>query len=761
MLPRNNLPSQLTTFIGREKELSDVRELLASTRLLTLTGPGGTGKTRLALEVAVRSGDGYPGGVWLVELATLTDTQLLPQIVASSMGLREEPDQHIWMTVIEALRAQHTLIILDNCEHIAWHMSDFVMGILQACPYLTLLSTSQQPLGVEGESVWPVPPMRTPDARATTSPDELNKYESVRLFVERARKRRPDLVLTAKNAHAIAQLCQRLDGIPLAIELAAARANVLTVEQIVERLDERFRLLVSPNQATPTRHKTLEGMMDWSYGLLSEPERALLRGLSVFAGGATLDSVVAVAGGELDELSTIELLSGLVDKSLLTVEEDGGEARYRMLETIRVYANARAEQAGELLALRDRHLLRYVILAEGTEDALLTSHQPTWLARLDREHDNLRAALGWGTSVAQGITGETELPKGEVARLARRSVLSLRLAGALVWFWYFRGHLTEGRVWLEQALRESDRSKQTVDQAKALSALGALAYLQSDMEPARDRLEQSLEIWREINDLRGTAFALTFLGRTLSRLGDPAGRAYGEESVAIFREIGDQWGLALSLDFLGELAREESDDSVAGTMHDESLALYRELGHRWGVALELSHYAQVALQRGDYEAARGRLEESLSIQREVGDKWMLAWTLLNLGEVLSGQDDHAGARAMFEESLELFGQVGDSEGKRSAEGALERLQEFESAARVAPKADQSAVRGGSSQQDDLTQREVEVLRLLAQGLSDAQIAERLVLSIRTVQAHARSIYSKLGIASRSAATRYAMEHNLD
>lgn len=737
-----------------------MRELLTSTRLLTLTGPGGTGKTRLALEVAARSGDRYAGGVWLVELATLTDTQLLPQIVAASMGLREEPDQQLETTLIEALRAQHTLILLDNCEHIAGQMGDFVVDILQACPYLTLLSTSQHPLGVEGESVWAVPPMRTPDAKVATSPEELNKYESVRLFVERARKRRPDLTLTAKNAHAIVQLCRRLDGIPLAIELAAARANVLTVEQIVERLDERFRLLVSPNQTTPARHKTLEGMMDWSYGLLSEPEKALLRGQSVFAGGATLDSVVAVAGGELDELSTIDLLSGLVDKSLLTVEEDGGEARYRMLETIRVYALAKAEQADELTALRDRHLQRYVILAEGTEDALLTSHQPTWLARLDREHDNLRAALGWGTSTEHKAKDEVTLSRGEAARAARRSVLSLRLAGALVWFWYFRGHLTEGRVWLEHALKVSDRSKRTVDRAKALSALGALAYLQSDLKGAHQRLEESLEVWREIKDARGTAFALTFLGRTLSRLGDPAGRAYGEESVAIFREIGDQWGLALSLDFLGELAREESDDKVAGSMHDESLALYRELGHRWGVALELSHYAQVALQRGDYEAARGRLEESLSIQREVGDKWMLAWTLLNLGEVLSGQGDQAGARTMFAESLELFGQVGDSEGKRSAEGALERLQEMESAARVTPKAGQTAAKS-APQQDDLTQREVEVLRLLAQGLSDAQIAERLVLSIRTVQAHARSIYSKLGIASRSAATRYAMEHNLD
>ncbi len=763
MLPRNNLPSQLTTFIGRENELSDVRELLTSTRLLTLTGPGGTGKTRLALEVAAHTGESYAGGVWLIELGTLYDPQLLPQIVASSLGLREEPDQPILQTVLEALRPQRALLVMDNCEHMASQISIFVETILRACPYLTVLATSQQPLGVDGESVWSVPPMRTPDPGLAQPPlEELGKYESVRLFVERARKRRPDLTLTAGNALAIAQLCKRLDGIPLAIELAAARANVLTPEQIVERLDERFRLLVSPSQATLPRHKTLERMMDWSYGHLSEAEQALLRGLSVFAGGATLDSVVAVAGGELDELTTIDLLSGLVDKSLLTTEEDGDVVRYRMLETIRAYAAAKAKQARELTSLRDRHLLRYLILAEGTEDALLASHQQTWLSRLDREHDNLRAALGWGTTKENRAKGGNGTESEEIGS---RSSPVLRLAGALVWFWYFRGHLTEGRGWLEKALAVSDGSSRTVGRAKALSAAGALAYLQSDLEQARARLEESLDIWREIKDLRGTAFALTFLGRTLSRIGDRAGRAYGEESVAIFRRIGDQWGLALSLDFLGELAREESDDTMASTMHDESLALYRELGHRWGVALELSHYAQVALQRGDYEAARGRLEESLGIQREVGDKWMLAWTLLNLGEVLSGQGDHTGARRMFEESLQLFGQVGDSAGKRSAEGALERLQVTgngtNGATGTAPKVEQPAAGGNGVEQDDLTQREVEVLRLLAQGLSDAQIAERLVLSIRTVQAHARSIYSKLGITSRSAATRYAMEHKLD
>jgi predicted ATPase/DNA-binding CsgD family transcriptional regulator len=765
LLPRNNLPNQLTTFIGRERELSEVRGLLHTTRLLTLTGPGGTGKTRLALEAVTASGSGNPGGVCLVELGTLFDPQLLPQSVAAGLGLREERGQPVLQTIVESLRPQHALLVLDNCEHLASHVCGLADTLLRACPYLTILATSRQALGVEGETVWPVPPMSTPDpGMAELTPEELERYESVRLFVERARKRRPDLVMTPQNGNAIAQLCHRLDGIPLAIELAAARANVLSIEQIVERLDERFRLLVSPNQATPPRHKTLEGMMDWSYGLLTEPERALLRGLSVFAGGATLEAVVEVAGGELDEMSTIDLLSGLVDKSLLTLEDEGGDARYRMLETIRAYAAAKAEGERELTGLRDRHLRFYLILAEGTEDALLTSHQPTSLAQLDREHDNLRAALGWaiedGRWTVDGGRWTKSGRPSTVHRPPSSSHPALRLSGALVWFWYFRGHLSEGRGWLERALALSDPSERTMPRAKALSAAGVLAFLQSDLAAARSRLEESLDIWRELRDLRGTAFALTFLGRTLSRSGDPQGRALGRESVAIFRKLGDRWGLALSLDFLGELAREEADDLRAGSLHDESLALYRELGHRWGVALELSHFAQVALQRGDFAAARARLEESLGIQREVGDKWMLAWTLRNLGDVLARLGEHPEARRLLDESLQLFNQVGDSEGKQSAHDVLSRLQALENEAQDTGKAVRPTGETSVALPDHLTQREVEVLGLIAEGLTDSQIAERLVLSSRTVQAHVRSIYSKLGIASRSAATRYAIGHNL-
>jgi DNA-binding CsgD family transcriptional regulator len=328
-----------------------------------------------------------------------------------------------------------------------------------------------------------------------------------------------------------------------------------------------------------------------------------------------------------------------------------------------------------------------------------------------------------------------------------------------VWFWYFRGHLSEGRGWLERALAKSDPAERTTARAKALSASGVLAYLQSDLPAALARLEESLAIWRELSDPRGSAFALTFLGRALSRSGDPRGRALGEESVAGFRELGDMWGLALSLDFLGELAREEADDARAGALHDESLTLYRELGHRWGVALELSHFAQVALQRGDFVAARERLEESVGIQREVGDKWMLAWTLLNLGEVLSKLGERAKAREMVEESQQLFNQVGDGDGKQSAERALAQLQPQKADMPIGDK-DRAASGVSGALPDDLTGREVEVLRLVAEGLSDQQIAERLVLSIRTVQAHVRSIYSKLGIASRSAATRYAIQNNL-
>ncbi|MDQ6694698.1 MAG: tetratricopeptide repeat protein [Chloroflexota bacterium] len=580
--------------------------------------------------------------------------------------------------------------------------------------------------------------------------DALSRSEAVQLFLARTRARCPQFAVTPENAGAVAQLCIRLDGLPLAIELAAARMKVLSVEQIVERLGERFKLLSATGESVAPRHRSLGALLDWSYDLLSDQEQCLLRAVSVFSGGFNLRAAVSIYSDETQEYDVLDLISQLVDKSLVAFEEQGAQARYRLLGTVRQYALEKLQQEGEEAGMREKHLLYYVNFAEGLENDLLSARQATGLARLEQEHDNLRGALAW--SAHGGVEPE----------------LGLRLAGSLVWFWYFRGYLSEARSVLESVILHAsvlsdaisefhiesgavdlvDRSKLSA-WAKVLSAAGAIAFLQGDYTAARSRLENGLIIWRDLDDRRGMAFGLAFLGRTLASTGDPRCLAVGEESAALFREVGEKWGLALALDFLGQLAAERGDPERAGALHAESLGLYREMGNRWGVALQLSYFGQAAYNQGDYLAARAHLEEAVAIQREVGDKWLLAWTLRNLAGVLHKQGENRRAESSLEESLAIFRELGAKEG----------LTENAPVPTVAFIAQGIAALAAGNEQE-LTRREIEVLGLLANGLTDAQIAERLYLSARTVQAHVRSIYSKLNINTRSAATRYALEHRM-
>ena len=856
MPPLSNMPEQLTSFIGREREIVEIKKRLTMTRLLTLTGAGGCGKTRIALEVAKSVSDQYPDGAWFVDLSPLADSALLPQAVASALGVWEVPDRGLTSTLVEYLRPLKVLLLLDNCEHMVEACRALASTLLKSCPSLQIVATSREALGTPGEIAWPVPSLSVPNPRDTHSVESVVHYEAVALFMDRALFRRPDFSLRPENVTAVAQLCHRLDGIPLAIELAAARVKVLSVEQILTLLDERFRLLTGGTEVTLPRHQTLRALMDWSHDLLSEPERMLLRSLSIFAGGFTLEAAEAVCGGLTSVYELIELLSRLVDKSLLVMEERGGEAHYRLLETIRQYAEEKLEAAGEMSGLRDRHLNCYLGLAEESEDELLTERQAFWLGRLEDQHDNLRAALAWSQSKAH---------KNEV---------ELRLAGALTWFWYFHAYITEGRAWIEGALRHAGPEKKTAPYAKALSAAGLMAYVQSDYITARSRLEDALSLWRLLEHERGTAITQTFLGRVAVREGNFAeARALLEESASLFRETSDIWGLALSLDSLGEVALEQGDRELATALHGESLALHRERGHKWGIALELGSFGRVALQLGDYAAARTGLEEGLAIQMEIGDKWAAAWILHNLGEVALYEGDYEQAGAHCAESLALFEGLGDKRGIAAslhmlgriaqskgepdrAEGlfheglrlgydladkmhislcliglarvaevmrqperamqlfgaadALLRLSEkkpvyaerdkleqdvasvkvqlgkdgWEQAWTVGSRMTleqavsfaQHSVNVGQAKavtslaedpvgrtpkhNDELTDREKEVLSLIAQGLTDTQVAGRLYLSNRTVQSHARSIYSKLGVNTRTAAARYAVEHKL-
>ena len=682
----NNLPQQLTNFIGRGQEIAAIEQLLLSTRLLSLTGTGGTGKTRLAMEVAdlLLDAGQYPDGVWFVELAALSDPALVPQAVASVLGLREEMGRPLLDALLDYLQPLKVLLVIDNCEHMVVACARLAADLLLSCPGLAILATTREALDINGETTWRVPTLSAPlvEHDEPLSDGDVARYEAVQLFVDRARLRRPDFAVTNENARAVAQLCQRLDGIPLAIELAAARIKVLSLEQIVERLDERFKLLTSGSRTGLPRQQTLQALMDWSYDLLSMPEQELLRALSVFAGSFTLDAMQAVCSLEgtseqaeqeesphrIDNYELIDLLGRLVDKSLVIKDEHRGEARYRLLETIRQYAWTKLEQASEearhapdpvpprsVSAVRHSAIFRrhrdwYLDLSEHAEDALLSQDQALWLDRLETEHDNLRLALAW----SRDEQGEAEG--------------GLRLAGSLVWFWYFRGYLSEGRGWMETMLALPGAEMSGWPRAKALNTAGVMAYLQCDYAAARTRLEESLTIWRTMGDghTRGTAFALGFLGLVAMRQGNRAARQLAEESVVLFREIGDNWGLALSLDFLGEVALAQGGRDAARDLHNESLALYRQIGNKWGIALELSNFGREALRDGRYDEAQALLTEALAIQREVGDRWIIAWTMHNLGDVARSVGESEQAAALYGDSLALFEQLGDRGGIASS-----------------------------------------------------------------------------------------------
>src|ERR671916_378267 len=472
--PPNNLPLELSSFVGREKELTEVERLLEHNRLVTLTGSGGCGKTRLALAAAGELVEGFEDGVWMVELASLADPSLVPQAVASTLGVREQPGRLPTETLSDYLGSRNVLLVLDNCEHLIGACAELAEALLHSCPNLRVLATSREALGITGEVAWPVPSLSLPDLRRLPEVESLARYEAARLFLERTAAVNPTFALTEQNAVAVDQICYRLDGIPLAIELAAARAKVLSVEQIAERLDDSFGLLSAGGRTAMPRHRTLHATMDWSHELLSLEERALFRRLSVFAGGFTLEaaeSVCAGAGLERDEV--LDLLSHLVDKSLVIMREESGEARYRLLETVRQYAREKLSESGEAEQASERHAGYYLALAEEAEPELKGAGQVAWLEQLEREHDNLRAAMRW------------LLGRGELEEAAR-------LGWALWLFWGIRAHFAEGRRSMEQALSaEGSAGLTEAARAMALFVAGMMANYQGAHGSAEPLVEVS------------------------------------------------------------------------------------------------------------------------------------------------------------------------------------------------------------------------------------------------------------------------------
>lgn len=636
----NNLPIQLTSFIGREREMKEVKELLKQTRLLTLTGSGGCGKTRLALQVAADLLEEYPDGVWFIDLSVLADPALVPSTVAATLGIYEEPGRPTLITLAEALKPRTLLLILDNCEHLVGACAQLAETLLRTCPNLRILATSREALGIAGEIAWRVPSLSLPQPHELAYPDSLariTQYEAIRLFIERAEAASPDFKVTPHNIRAIAQICQRLDGIPLAIELAAARVKALSVEQIAARLDDRFRLLTGGSRTALPRQQTLRAMMDWSYELLNERERTLFRRLSAFAGGFTLEAAEAICADEqIPAYEIIDLLTNLVSKSLVVFSDE--EARYRLLETVRQYARDKLLETGEAAQIRDRHRDWFLAFAEHAESALQGPDQALWLKRLETEHDNLRAALEWSSTDPE--TG-------------------LRLASALWLFWYLRGYVSEGREWLNQFLGKATQAPSSL-RAKALYGASMLARAQDDYALATKLLEESLALYRAAKDNRGVALALGNLGVIAFARGDYArATRLHEESLEHFRKLEDRVGMAAALSELGNIAMYHNDLERAERLLEESLALSRAAQDDQGMAAALRRLGAVLFQKGERARAKALLQESLELYRGLGAVPGLASVLNSLGMIALHEGDPQRASALLRQSLAHYRDVGD------------------------------------------------------------------------------------------------------
>ena len=856
----HNLPVQPTPLIGREQEISAVGRLMQckDVRLVTLTGPGGVGKTRLGLQVAAELADRFVDGVFFVNLAPLNDPALVVSTIAQTLGIREMAGQPPLERLKEQLQEKQMLLLLDNFEQVV-DAAMQVADLLAACQGLKILVTSRAVLHVRAEHEFAVPPLAFPDPTHLPDLATLPHYTAVALFLERAQATRSDFQLTAANAHAIAEICGHLDGLPLAIELAAARVKLLPPQALLARLSQRLTVLTSGARDVPERQQTLRNTIAWSYHLLDAVEQRLFRCLAVFIGGCTLEAVEVVCGTRDDASaglvgSVLGGVASLIDKSLLRqTEQEWEEPRLVMLETIREYAWEVLATSAEVEITQRAHAAYYLALAEEAEPRLTSAGKRKWLEWLQQEHENLRAALEW---LVQHQEQES----------------ALRLGGALWRFWWMRGHLSEGHSQLARALADREGIVATPVRAKALCAAGALAGVQGDFEQAVALCGQSLALFRALGDRRSSATSLSMLGYvalqqsdyaaarsllvealTLCReMDDKDGIAWAlvnlalvflfqgkyvqartllEEAAELSRESGDSWSianslwiLALVMSFQGDLTRahvllEESlalsrqesykggiasslfvsgmvqlqgDVATARSLMEESLALFKELGDRQNVAQSLGSLAWISLVQGDYATARALLEESLTLARAMGSKWYIAACLVGLGAVVAAQGEAVWAARLLSAAQALCEAINgvlppfmrDMQKRATAEALAQLGEEVFTAAWAEgrtmtpeqalaaqgpvtkPTTDSAGpssiprTRKDTTYPGGLTAREVEVLCLVAQGLTDAEVSKDLVISTSTVNSHLKSIYSKIGVSSRSAATRWAIDHGL-
>jgi predicted ATPase/DNA-binding CsgD family transcriptional regulator len=627
----NNLPVQLTSFVGREAEIAEVRELIGRSRLLTLTGAGGSGKTRLALHLAAETLDDHPDGVWWVDLAPISDSALVASEVASALSIREVPSQPVIDTLTAQLAERRLLIALDNCEHLLGACAELAGTLLGACPGVVILATSRESIGVEGEQSWRVPSLQVPQAELAVA--AFAEVEAIQLFCDRARHVRPNFRLLDENAQAVATICRRLDGIPLAIELAAARVRLLTPQEIADAMRERFVLLTGGARTAMPRQRTLEASVDWSHDLLSTAEQTLFRRVSVFAGGWTLDGVEAVcAGGELEVAQILDLLASLVDKSLVQVEEQGAKTRYSLLETVRAYARQKLSDAAEAALVRNQHLDYHMRLAESAEPDLYGARLEQLLGPLATELDNFRGALGW--AVDAGCVEE-----------------ALRLASALWLFFEARGHWREGKGHLESALAGEGAS--ALPRAKALIAVGHIGTIETDWVATRRVAEEALAIGREVGDEGTVGRALDLIGWALISLEPEAAMPVLEQSIAITRRLGDAWFLADALYRAGFLATVAGRLKAAPPLLQDALAVSRTAGNLLGVRESLTWLGLNATLQCRFAEAEAMLEEALAQSRSLGDPLFAMFDLGALGFAKIRTGEWAAARAHIEESIAL------------------------------------------------------------------------------------------------------------
>jgi predicted ATPase/DNA-binding CsgD family transcriptional regulator len=809
------LPFALGTLIGRETEAAEIVTLLATARLLTLTGPGGSGKSRLAAYVAQASRAIAQDGIRWVELGSLHDPALVPQVVAARCGIADQSRQAVLDSLVAAFSG-HVLLVLDGCEHLLSACVDLIGPLLAACPHLHILATSRESLALPGEVIWQVAPLRVPESDISESVENLMSYDAVALFVTRAAETLPTFHLTPENAPSVARICRRLDGLPLALELAAARLRVLSPAELANRLDDPLSLLTRGSRTAPARQQTLRATLDWSYQLLSESEQALFTRLAVFADSFPLEAAEQIcAQGNEAENEVLALLARLVEKSLVVVRDAGNETRYRLLEPVRQYAREQLIQAGMTEYAHQRYLDWYLALASSASIGLSGPEQGRWLDHLEDEQENVRAALGW--AISRGKPSDAG-----------------RLAAGIWNYWLLRGYLQEGRRWLEQILAampgpsplrahllwiagilanpDIAQAKRWFDEslalwqefgesegaARTLSSLGFMSQAAGDHRQAIRCLEQSLDLLRSSNDAATQARVLTGLSLSLLESGDLEramsccldGRVFHEQS-------GDVRGVAATVANLGLIWQARGDTGRAAEYWEESLDLRRQIGDLGGQAHVLYLLGSLAVNRREYTRATSLFSESLALRIRIGDEAGIPQILEGTAGVLAARNEQARAvkvaaaagsfrirlgmppssweRANLDRTLANlrdrlgaapFAQAWDAGAALSPGQAIAeaRVSASESSVGVSgftlAEPSSTLTAAPPSRANSLTRRETDVLRLLTFGLTYAQIAENLMISPRTVDAHVRSIFSKLDVHSRSAATRVALQEKL-